>query len=111
MIQPLDCCTNSNGCTVGLVDVHCFSGELVEPFIYKYPYPSIFSCSLNPLACENPYFVYVLSVCEFLVLMVWRFLKFRFKEVTSLSLVHFYVVMLLECCLMLLVLTLAKLSF
>jgi hypothetical protein len=45
------------------------------------------------------------------MLTVKRFLKFCFKEVTSLSLIHFYIAMLLECCLLLLLLTLAKLCF
>jgi hypothetical protein len=40
-----------------------------------------------------------------------RFLKFHFKEVTSLSLVLSYIVILLKCCLVLLVLALAKLCF
>jgi hypothetical protein len=38
---------------------------------------------------------------------VRRFLKFRFKEVTMLNLVHFYVVILPKCCLVLLVVVLA----
>jgi hypothetical protein len=37
------------------------------------------------------------------VLSVRRFLKFRFKEVMSLCLVHVYVIMLPEYCLVLLV--------
>jgi hypothetical protein len=40
-----------------------------------------------------------------------RFLKFPFKEVIPLNLAHFYVVMLLKCCLELLVLVLARLFF
>jgi hypothetical protein len=38
---------------------------------------------------------------------VKRFLKFRFKDVTTLNLVCFYVIMLPKCCLVLLVLALA----
>ena len=36
-----------------------------------------------------------------------RFLKFRFKEVTSLYLACFYVVMLPKCCIVLIVIVLA----
>jgi hypothetical protein len=45
------------------------------------------------------------------VLTMRRFLKFHFKKVTLLNLVYFNVVILLKCCLMLLVLVLAKLCF
>jgi hypothetical protein len=36
----------------------------------------------------------------------WRFLKFRFKEVMFLSLAHFYVIILPDYCLMLIVIVL-----
>ena len=45
------------------------------------------------------------------MLSVRKFLKFRFKEVMSLSLVQFYVVMLVTCCLKLVALVLARLCF
>jgi hypothetical protein len=38
-MQPLDYCVNSTRRTLGLADVHCFSGELVEPLSYKYLLP------------------------------------------------------------------------
>jgi hypothetical protein len=43
------------------------------------------------------------------MLSVKKFLKFHFNEVMSLSLVCFYGVMLLKCCLKLLALALARL--
>jgi hypothetical protein len=45
------------------------------------------------------------------VLTERKFLKFRFKEAMSLNLVCFYVVMLPKCCLVLIVVVLAKLCF
>jgi uncharacterized membrane protein YbhN (UPF0104 family) len=76
---------------------------------YKYSLPLQFSHSFSgPQATK----ILLLSVFgEFSMLTVMRFLKFRFKEVTSLSLFHFYVVMLLKYCLILLVLALGKLCF
>jgi hypothetical protein len=37
---PFGPCVNSIGCTLGLADVCYFSGGLVKPHSYKYPYPS-----------------------------------------------------------------------
>jgi hypothetical protein len=45
------------------------------------------------------------------VLTERKLLKFYFKEVMSLNLVRFYVVMLPKCCLVLIVVALAKLCF
>jgi hypothetical protein len=42
---------------------------------------------------------------------VRRFLKFCFKEVMTLNLVHFYIIMLLKCCLVLLTVVLALVGF
>ena len=92
MRHPLDHCVNSTRHTLGLADVRCFSGKLVEPLNYKYLHtPSILPC------------VCFVSFCEFSKLTVRRFLKFRLKEVTSLYLTCFYIVMLPKCCLVLVV--------
>jgi hypothetical protein len=104
MRQPLDHCVNSTERTLGLSDVYCFSRELIEPLSYKYPpSPLYFSCFLRPVDCKNPsLYVY----CEILwvsMLTVRSFLKFCFKEVTSLYLACSYDVMLPKCCLVLLV--------
>ena len=51
MRHPLDCWTNSIGCTLGLANVCCFFKELVTALSYKYPSPHpSFSPYSNSLA-------------------------------------------------------------
>jgi hypothetical protein len=103
--QPLDHCENSIGRTLGLEDVFYFSGELVKFVSYKYPLPPyIFLIQTASRLCKNLSFVSV--CCEFAELTVRRFLKFCFKEITTLNLVNIYV-MLLKCCHVLLVVVLS----
>jgi hypothetical protein len=93
--------------TLRLADVRYFFRELVEPLSYKYPLLLSFDHALSsPQVAKIPFVSVFCEVCKFLVLTERRFLKFCFKEVTSLNLVHFYVVMLLKYCLVLLVVAL-----